>query len=71
MSEEVHSPPKKDGIFGVGEGLSTGILVAIPSVHSLELQTPVSHHTTLVLYALPVLEIRLSGCKQNFVYLAL
>lgn len=52
---------KKDGACGVGEGLSTRTLAAIPGA------TNPSLHTTLVPSALPQPEARVSGCKIYFV----
>ena len=49
MVLEGSAPPKIDGICGVGKGLSTGILVAIPLALSPEPQAPVSPHTTSLL----------------------
>ncbi|XP_059555983.1 interactor protein for cytohesin exchange factors 1 isoform X2 [Myotis daubentonii] len=53
--------PKKDGIGGVGEGLSTGTLVAVPSVLSPESPTPVSPHRTLDYSALSQPKTRIRG----------
>ena len=49
------------------EQLSTGILVTVPSVLSPGPPTPVSVQTSLVHSVLPLLEPRVSSCKQNFV----
>lgn len=57
----------KDGICGRREVLSTGTLAAVASVLSLEPQNPVSSHTTLVHYALLLLELRMSGFEPDFV----
>ena len=56
------APPKKDGVCGLGEELSTEILAAVPLALSPELQTPVSAHMTLVCSALPPLEPTESSC---------
>lgn len=49
------STQKKDGLCGMGDELSTGVLVAIPSSLPPEPQTPVSPHTTLAQSTLPPL----------------
>ena len=59
--------PTKDGVCDVGEGLSTGILVVVPSALSPDPQTPDSAHVTLVCPVLSLLEPRVSGCEQDFV----
>ena len=52
--------------FLYGETLSTGILVAIPSVLSPEPPTPYSLQTSLVHFALPLPEPRVSDYKGDF-----
>ena len=61
---EGSAPPKKDGVCGVGDGLSTGV----PSALSPEPQTPGCPHSTLFPSALLLLEPRVSGCEQIFVH---
>ena len=60
-------PPKKEGIWGVGEGLSMGILAALPSAFSREPQTLLFPSDTLVCSAFPPPELRVSGCERGFV----
>lgn len=60
------APPKKDDIYGMGRGLSTGILAAVPSALSPKPQTPVSPHRTLVYSALSPLEPRVNVCRRDF-----
>ena len=50
-----------------GEWLSTGILVAVPSVLSPEPPAPDSSQVSLVHTALPLPNFKVRGCKQNFV----
>ena len=50
--------PKKDGVCRMGEGLSTGVLAAVPSALTSEPQTPVYPHTTVVHSAFPLLNHR-------------
>lgn len=57
-------PPKKDGIYSVGEGLSKEILPTIPSALSSEPQAPVSPNASLVHSAFPPQEPMLSGCED-------
>ena len=56
----------KRWLLQYGGTLSTGILVADPSALSLKPPNPDSHGV-LVCFALPLLEARVSGCKENFV----
>ena len=59
---------KIKGLFcSMGEGLSSGILGADPQLSS-QRQTPVSPHVTLAYSSLPVLEPRVSGCKQDLCF---
>ena len=66
--KEGSAAPKKDGVCRwYGRGTHTGILVAVPSTLSLEPQTPVSPHTTMVWSSLPLPEPRVRGWKWDFV----
>ena len=58
---------KKNSICGMRKGLSTGILVAVPSALCLESHTPECPHMTLICFNF-LLEPRLSGCEWDFVW---
>ena len=62
---EGNAPPKKDGVFSVGEALSTRIMVVVPSALSLEQQPLVFPQEAIVHSALPLLEPKVSGCKPE------
>lgn len=68
MPYEGSATPKNAGICDVGEGLSTGALVAVQSAFSPKPQTLVSPYKILVCFTLPPLEPRMSGCERDFVY---
>ena len=60
--------PKKDGICAVGEGLSTGILAAVPSVLFPRFKPRHKPHTTLICSTLPPQKPRLSSYEGNIVH---
>ena len=66
-SKEGNAVLKKDSVCGVGGEVSTGTTAAVLSALSLESQTPVSPHTTLVHSTLPPSEPRVSACEWSFV----
>ena len=59
MPMEGSASSNKDALCGVGEGLRTGILMAVPSTLSPEQHTPISPYTA----RLHPPEPRVSGCK--------
>ena len=61
------SSTRERWLLEYGKGLSTRILVALPSVLSPEPAAPDSPDASLVHSVLPLTESRVSGCKQNFV----
>ena len=58
-----NAPPKKDGVYSVGEWLSTENLAAVSSAFSPEQQTSVSPQANLVHSAHLLLEPKVSGCE--------
>lgn len=58
------APAKKDGVYGVVEELSSGILVAVPLALFPEPQSSVCSHVTLVCPALSPPEPRVNVCDQ-------
>ena len=61
-------PRKIVSVVLENDSLQESWLLSIPSALFLEPQTPDSSHATLGFSALPPLELRVSGCKRNFVH---
>ena len=60
------APPKKDGIYSVGEGLSTGNLAAVPSALPQNHKPQLSSHDSTPFY-LASFGTQGEGCKWDFV----
>lgn len=56
-------PPKKNGVYSLAEGISTGILAAVSLALSPESQSQVCPLTTVVHSAVPAAEPRVSDCE--------